>query len=122
MSLALTASIASALFCLRSRIYAGHKLQEFLNRFGVQKDKPETYAPEVMWFFQMVRQLDRDHYKERLRTVDKEFEVRVLASQIHELSGRVLEKHRWINRGFILAGASLIFFLGAAASYLVSLR
>ena len=53
---------------------------------------------------------------------NKEFEIKALASQSYLLSKRVYVKHLLINSGFVLSGASLIFFLASGISYLVGFR
>ena len=122
MCIALTASIISAISCLWSRIYSPAQLKEFCNKAGVRENDKDTYAPEVMWFFQFVVRLDKALFAEKLSQVDRLFETRVLASQISELSRNVLRKHQWLNWGFACAGASLILLMAALASYLLHLR
>jgi hypothetical protein len=122
MSATLTASIISALCCLWSRTYRKSQVDKALADLGIVKDKPDTYPPEVMWFFQMIRALEKEAYRDRLLNVTKEFEVRVLASQIYELSRNVSRKHFWINLGFTFAGTSLVLFVAAIVSYLIRAR
>lgn len=122
MCVALTASIISAIACLWSRVYRRRQLDEWWQRLKIETPKPESYAPEVMWFFQMIARLDKDGFRERLQAADPQFETRALASQIFELSRNVLRKHHWLNWGFTLAGASLILFMSAMVSYLARLR
>jgi len=117
-----TMSIISAICCLWSRVYSKSRLDEWWKQLGIEKHKAETYRPEVMWFFQLVTELDKDHFTDRLLVVDQQFEARVLASQIFELSRNVLRKHRWLNWGFTLAGTSLVLFMLAMASYVFRLR
>ena len=117
MCLALAASILSAIICLRSRIYSEEGLDEILRTANVDAEKSETYRPEHMFFFQFMSRLGERQLAEKLSAVDEKFEVEVLAHEIPILSKNVMEKHRWVNRGFALAGASLILFLGVAISY-----
>jgi hypothetical protein len=122
MCLALTASIISAIFCLWSRIYSHAQIDAFWRTFGVKPSDKNTYAPEVMWFFQFVVRLDKALFAEKMFDADRRFETRALAAQVYELSRNVLRKHQWLNWGFAFAGASLILFMAALASYLMHLR
>ena len=119
MSLSLTGSIVSALACLSSRTYRAAELDSILRKAGVELDRAETYAPEVMYFFQLIARLDRQRFQERLAMVTREFEIRALASQIAEVSRNVTRKHFWVNLGFVFVGTSLILLLAGCVSYLV---
>ena len=121
MSLCLTGSIACALLALWSRLHTPASTDRKLASLGVRTADASTYAPEAAWFFQLVRRLDREQFARRLATVDRAFEVRALAAQIHALSANVAKKHFWVNCGFVLAGCSLVLFLGAGVGYLASL-
>ncbi len=121
MCLTLAGSIISALACLWSRIYSRSDVERLLSEAGVRIDNSTTYAPHRMWFFQLLQALDQEKFGERLLTVDEDFEIRAMASQIHALSINVSKKHTWVNRGFSLAGCSLLLFLGAGISYIVAL-
>lgn len=117
MCLALTSSILSAIVCLRSRIYSEEELDGLLRSASVDVEKAETYKPEFMLFFQFISRLSERQIAEKLSTVDERFEIDALAHQLRTLSENVKEKHKWVNRGFALAGSSLILFLGVAISY-----
>jgi hypothetical protein len=75
-----------------------------------------------MLFFQSISWLDHDKFQEQLRTVDQEFEVKALGSQIYHLSKRVNAKHKAVNYGFVFAGASLVFFLVVGISYVARIQ
>jgi hypothetical protein len=119
MSLSLTGSIVSALAGLWSRLHTPTAADKSLEDLHVRVEDGSTYAPESMWFFQRVRRLDERQFQARLQTVDEAFEIQVLAHEIHALSTNVEKKHRWVDRGFVLAGASLVLFLAAGASHVV---
>jgi hypothetical protein len=82
------------------------------------KEGAQTYRPNVMVFFWTICWLDHDKFQEQLGLTDEKFQIRALASQIYHLSKRVYVKHLWVNSGFVLAGASLIFFLAGGMTYL----
>jgi hypothetical protein len=119
MCAALTVSIFSAIRCLWSRTYSEHDLKKKIAEAAPDKD---GYPPQVTWFFQFVHRLDPDTYTRQLLKVDEPYAIKVLASQIVELSRTVLAKHSWINLGFTSAAISLIAFVGALVSYVVRLR
>ena len=122
MGLCLLASIVSALVCLLSRIFLWPGRDRVLRREKARVKTAEKYSPNVMMFFQSVSWLDHDKFQEQLKTVDKEFEVEALASQIYLLSKRVTTKHKAINYGFAFAGATLLFFLAAGMSYVARFK
>jgi Family of unknown function (DUF5706) len=122
MCLCLVGSIISALTCLLSRIFLLPKRDSVLRQERERVKTAETYSPNVMLFFHTISWLDHDKFQEQLRTVDQEFEVKALASQIYHLSKRVSTKHKAINYGFVFAGASLVFFLAAGISYVARFR
>ena len=122
MCLCLVGSIVSALMCLWSRVFLHAQQDSVLIRAKEELKTSERYSPNVMLFFKTISWLDHDEFQEQLGTVDKEFEIKALASQISLLSKRVYRKHLLINCGFVLAGASLIFFLAVGISYLARFK
>ena len=122
MCVCLVASIVSALICLLSRIFLLPKRDSILRREREKVQTAATYSPNVMLFFQTITWLDHDKFQQQLRTVDQDFEVKALASQIYHLSKRVNTKHKAVNFGFIFAGACLVFFLAAGISYVARFR
>jgi hypothetical protein len=122
MCLCLVGSIIIALMCLWSRVFISAKRDEVLL---LEKEKikgSERYSPSLMLFFKTISWLDHDKFQAQLIGVDKEFEIKALASQSYLLSKRVYVKHLLINAGFILAAASLMFFLAGGISYLAGFR
>lgn len=121
MCVCLTLSIITALMCLWSRIFLFPKRDKVLIREREKIKEAGRYSPNVMLFFKTIQWLDHDKFQSELSGVDKEFEIKALASQSYLLSKRVYEKHWLINFGFVLTGASLIFFLASGISYLARL-
>jgi hypothetical protein len=122
MCLCLVSSIIIALMCLWSRVLFSAKRDKVLILEKEKMTGADRYSPNVMLFFKTITWLDHDKFQAQLVGVDKEFEIKALASQIYLLSKRVYVKHLLINTGFVLTGASLIFFLASGISYLASLR
>lgn len=117
MGASLVASIVSALMCLLSRTFLLAGRDNVLREERARVKTAKTYSPNVMLFFQSISWLDHDKFQAQLKTVDKEFEVEALASQIYHLSKRVTIKHKAVNYGFTFAGVTLLFFLAAGISY-----
>jgi hypothetical protein len=119
MSLTISGSILSALACLYSRTYRPAELKKFLLEKHVQREKWQTYTPEILWFFQVVNQLDPVQFGQRLDHLSEADELKVMAFQISQLSRNVTRKHFWVNIGFGLIGLSLALFLCSGISYVV---
>jgi hypothetical protein len=123
MCLCLVGSIVSALMCLWSRVFLGSKRDIVLGRERRRiKEGVRPYSPSVMLFFKTISWLDHDTFQEQVGTTDIPFQVKALASQTYLLSKRVYRKHVLVNAGFVLAGASLIFFLASGVSYLANVK
>jgi uncharacterized membrane protein YhaH (DUF805 family) len=115
---AIVGSMISALACLHSRLHEA--TLNFVHQcYQVNPDKIETYVPGVAWWYGMIAAMDRRLMIRYLQTSDDAFEIEALANQIVLLSGRILRKHQWANRGWLLAAFSLLFLLAAGASYVL---
>ena len=102
---ALLGSISCATLCLRSR------LGKAVSRAG--------QGPSDAWWFGSIARLDPAAFNTMLRSVDEDFELDALSHEISVVSRNVLVKHRWANRGWLLAAFALVGLLGTTASYLV---
>jgi hypothetical protein len=122
MCVCLIVSIISALMCLWSRVWLFSKRDAVLVNEKKRLKDAKKYSPNVMLFFKTISWLDHDKFQSQLADVNEEFEIKALASQSYLLSKRVTAKHLLVNLGFILSGASLIFFLAGGMSYLASFR
>lgn len=122
MCVCLIASIISALMCLWSRVWLFSKRDAVLVKEKTRLKDAEKYSPNVMLFFKTISWLDHDKFQSQLADVDEKFEIKALASQSYLLSKRVNAKHFFVNLGFVLSGASLIFFLAGGISYLASFK
>jgi hypothetical protein len=114
MAAALTASIVSSVVALRSRLESPSDLAR---RIAADAEARGTHGPANTWFFQHLAGLDPERLGRTLAGADSAFAVRALAAQAALLSRSVVEKHRWVNRGFFFAGTVLVSFLAAAVSY-----
>jgi hypothetical protein len=122
MCVCLIVSIISALMCLWSRVWLFSKRDAVLVNEKKRLKDAKKYSPNVMLFFKTISWLDHDKFQSQLADVNEEFEIKALASQSYLLSKRVNAKHLLVNLGFVLSGASLIFFLAGGMSYLASFR
>jgi len=117
MSITLAISLFHAISCIWSRIYTPEELKHFLAEAGVDCARYQTYTPSVCWFFQLIASLDKAEFEKRMRSLEPEFEVDAMASQIFLLSGNVAKKHRHINYSFSFAAITLLLFLASAMSF-----
>jgi hypothetical protein len=118
----LLAGIASAVICLHSRTYTAHALAKEYRKSDLDPARPETYGPQTMWFFQMIAGMDDRAFVSRVGEIeDRTFQSQALSWNVVRLAERVVEKHRWVNRGFVSTALALVFFLCMLVSYLVRL-
>jgi hypothetical protein len=116
-SLALIASVVSAVICLYSQL-SGTSLHD------VDSNNGATYIPaNAYWFGAIAAIAARDKQKtvNYLKTAPRnpEFEIEVLANEIVTFSPNVLKKHKWANYAWLLTSISLIFLFAMSVSYLV---
>jgi hypothetical protein len=123
MVASLVVSMGAAIYCLWSRIYSERHLAGIIDA-AVEKAKATgrgdmIYPPAISCFFQFIERLDRDKFRETLRSVDSDFEIAALASQIHIVSGNIRKKHSAVNLGFVFAAIALLMLFGTVASYVL---
>ncbi len=106
MTASLAGSIVSAQLSLWSR-----------GVIGRPRSSPEPSAGTIA-FFEDIRRLNAESLRRVLHNVDEALEIDALAAGLHVLSSNVAKKHRWVNIGFVLAGATLFWFLAASVSYI----
>jgi hypothetical protein len=109
-------SILCATMCLRSRLRDA-AVRKMVRRFGVDPTQEKTYKAGVAWWFGTIAVLEPRYITALLKKADSDFEREALASDIVLLSHNVLEKHRWVNKAWLLSAASLMLLLGAGMSY-----
>jgi hypothetical protein len=120
MTASLVASIASAIYCLWSRVYLRPSSFVHSTLAKAHAVTLDTYPPGTMWFFQFISGLNSAKFQRTLFRIDSRFEIEALASQISILSNNVRKKHIGANVGFVLAIATLLLFGAAAASYVMA--
>lgn len=96
--------------------FHGRAKNEF-DHLGVDPGNPDTYRPEVLWYFGHLARLQRDAAVEKLREADHEYEAKALSYNVIDLSARVLRKHRLVNRGWALTALELIALVAAGTSF-----
>jgi hypothetical protein len=121
MAIAVVGSFVCALSCLWSRTYSQSELENRVESLGSARPPFRHFSPGAMWFFQLITTLDQNKFAEELATFNGEKEVLTLAVEIPQLSRNVVAKHRWVNYGFVLAGATPLLFLASLASYIPNL-
>lgn len=112
MAFSLGASITCALLALWSR-------GVLLRRVSQQSQLTQSInpGPDSMGLFEDIRRLERESFRRALHNIDHAFVIDELGSSLFVLASNVSKKHRWLDLGFALSGATLLLFLGAAASY-----
>lgn len=123
MDASLLATFVAATKVLYSRVRSSNQVIDVFQRYAIDVKDRDTYTAPVLWFFQFVSRLDSEQLGLRLSELDRDdpLEARVLANEAVQLSARVVEKHRWLNRAFILMALTLSSLLLAGASYVVRL-
>jgi len=56
--------------------------------------------------------------RDYLQIIDRNAEGQMLASQVVALAQNVLIKHRWVDRGWLLAGCALLGLVGFGVAYI----
>jgi hypothetical protein len=110
-------SVLCAVACLRSRL-SNAKLVEHLSLMQVGDPTSPTYMPAVTFWFGTIAKMDQETGKMLLRSANAAFEFDALVHEIFLLAPNVLSKHRWVNRGWVSAAASLLLLLCSAAAFL----
>ena len=55
-----------------------------------------------------------------LQSADEAFELSAITEDLFLLASKVLAKHRWVNKGWVAAGAGLLLLLAAAVSAVIA--
>jgi hypothetical protein len=113
-------SILSAIRCLQSRL-SNAKLEKDRDFFAEPNSiEPNRYRPAVTFWFGTIARMDRSVGLKMLRSADEAFELAALTEEIFVLAPNVLAKHRWVNRGWVAAGTSLLLVLAGAVSIVIA--
>lgn len=119
-ALATVISILSAIGCLHSRL-SNANLDKSRDRFiEPNSPGPGYYRPAVTFWFGTIARLDRGIGLEMLRSADDTFELAAFTEEIFLLAPNVLAKHRWVNRGWVAAGTSLLSLLAGTVSMIIA--
>jgi hypothetical protein len=106
-------SVLCAVACLRSRL-SNANLVEQLSLMQVGDQTSPTYEPAATFWFGTLAKMDQEVGRMLFRSANATFEFDVLTHQIFLLAPNVLSKHRWVNRGWVSAAASLLLLLCSA--------
>ncbi len=80
----------------------------------------DRYRPAVTFWFGTIARMDQSIGMKMLHSADEAFELTALAEEVFLLAPNVLAKHRWVNRGWVAAGTSLLLLLASAVSIIIS--
>jgi hypothetical protein len=114
---ALLGAVTSAAACLWSRHGANSKGTFAL--LGVDPERPDTYRPEVLWYFGDLAHLQMEPAAALISQADREFEKVTLSYNVVHLARIVLRKHRFINAGWALTALAIASLILAWASVFV---
>jgi hypothetical protein len=106
---AFIASVLCAVVCIWSRLYTEDDLDKKVGRSG-----STVLLPDNLWFFQFYTRHNPEAVLCKLKE-DRLAEARFMLANLPALGSNVTRKHRWVNRGFLLAGIAVILLLVAAA-------
>lgn len=113
-AVALVIAIICAALCLWS--LHGRAKAEFRS-LRVDPGKPDSYQPEVLWYFGHLAHLERDAVQERLRSINRRDEIKTLSYHVVDLAHKVLRKHRNVNAGWAFTALALVALVAAGASF-----
>jgi hypothetical protein len=116
---AIIAAVCSATLTMWSR--HGSSSSDELGLLGVQADDPDSYVPEVLWYFGHIARLDPSHVKDKLLNSDAQFEAIAISNSLIKLSHRVLRKHNCVNAGWISIAFALVMLAFAVSSITIRL-
>jgi Pycsar effector protein len=117
--LALLAAVSCAVLSLWS--LHGRAGRDFA-RLGVEPAAPDSYRPEVLWYFGYLARLPPDAAEAQLRAADRKTETEALIYHVIDLSRKVLRKHRWVNAGWALTALALFALAATGTSFLLHSR
>jgi hypothetical protein len=118
-TVAVLVSFGSSVLALWSRTLSHRDKAVIFERHGVRRTDASTYDPSVLWFFQLVQDLDEEALERRLREFAPQDEIDALVDQIIALSKNVTTKHRWVNIGFAATAGALSCLLATLVSYAI---
>lgn len=122
MALCLAGSITCAILCLWSRLnYSNSHIRNNKSAPDAPLNHTSIVAQDLI-FFQSISKLPTAALEAILQGAGNPVEISAIARQLPVLSRNVTNKHLWVNRGFLLAAASLLSLLLAAASYMLHLH
>lgn len=114
------AALVSALACAAGSLWSFHgRAKGELARLDVDTGNPDTYRPEVLWYFGHLAHLKPKAVAEKLRDAGQEFEAKALSYNVVDLSVKVLRKHRLVNMGWALTALELIALIAAGTSFFI---
>lgn len=120
LALCLAGSITCAILCLWSRLNHA-SIQKHLSENDPAALEHTGISPQDLIFFQRIGTLPAAALDALLQGAGHQVEISAIARQLPVLSRNVANKHRWVNKGFLMAAASLLSLLLAAASYILHL-
>ena len=125
-ALLISGSILCGLLCLYSRL-SHSRLSHIQSDLQVEPLLPRTFKPQIAWWFGIIASVAQAAHdsgsllSQYLKDIDPETERVIMSNEIVQLSRNVLYKHRWVDRGWILASLALINLTVIGSLYLALL-
>lgn len=114
-------TLTGAVGCAARSLWSWHhrRASQDFRVLGVDSVTPDSYRPEVLWYFGCLAKLPVEKAAERLRRFGKEEEILALSYNAVMLSHSLVRKYRLLNAGWALTAASLMAFMAAVTDVLV---
>ncbi|WP_372351121.1 hypothetical protein [Streptomyces sp. KL116D] len=123
--LALSAlALIGAVGCAAAALWSRHvkNVQGTFALLGVHPDDPDTYCPEVLWYFGDLAHLRMSEAAAKVAQADQEFELKSLSYNLVHIARVVLRKHRYVNAGWMLTAMAIVALVCGAMSLFAHTR
>ncbi|HEX3960041.1 MAG TPA: Pycsar system effector family protein [Trebonia sp.] len=112
--------LVGAVSCATLSLWSLHgRAEAEFAELEVEPGIPSSYRPEVLWYFGHIAHLQPDIVKDKLRTVDRQFEIDTLSYHVVDLAIKVFRKHRWVNAGWAFTALGLVALVIAGVSFFI---
>jgi hypothetical protein len=104
-------AVVAAVSCAAAGLWSRHtiNIKEAFAKLEVNPANPDSYKPEVLWYFGHLARLDHGAAASMVSSADRRFEVTALSYNLVDLSVVVLRKHRFVNLGWALTASAIVF-------------
>ncbi|MFC4466835.1 hypothetical protein ACFPH6_20265 [Streptomyces xiangluensis] len=116
-----TGSLIGAVACAAACLWSRHvkNVKGTFARLRVYPEIPNSYRPEVLWYFGDLAHLEIEPAAALISRADRRFEIKALSYNVVHLAGIVLRKHRFVNAGWALTALAIISLIVGVASIFI---